>query len=108
MVKFGQAFMMVFDDEMISKSDKIPTSVQASNLIEELGQIQYIFSDKTGTLTKNIMEFKNITLNGTSYGEDRSYKAPLDSLKITNVDFRDQNFFEDMKNAKATNYWDIR
>ena len=51
----------------------IPTktyvSVQSSNLNEELGQVEYVFSDKTGTLTCNIMEFKNITINGISYGD---------------------------------------
>jgi len=29
-----------------------------SDLIEEMGQVEFIFSDKTGTLTRNIMEFK--------------------------------------------------
>ena len=41
---------------------------QASNLNEELGQVEYIFSDKTGTLTCNIMEFKKFSAGNISYG----------------------------------------
>jgi phospholipid-transporting ATPase len=37
-------------------------TVQSSNLNEELGQIEHVFTDKTGTLTCNIMEFKKITM----------------------------------------------
>ena len=41
---------------------------QASNLNEELGQIEYVFSDKTGTLTCNVMEFKRFSAGTESYG----------------------------------------
>ena len=40
---------------------------KTSNLNEELGQIQYVFSDKTGTLTRNIMEFKKCSIGGIVY-----------------------------------------
>ena len=43
---------------------------RSTTLNEELGQVQYIFSDKTGTLTQNVMEFKKAFINGTKYGFD--------------------------------------
>jgi len=39
------------------------------NISDDLGQIEYIFSDKTGTLTQNIMEFQRCSINGVPYGE---------------------------------------
>lgn len=39
------------------------------NISDDLGQIEYIFSDKTGTLTQNVMEFKRCSINGVAYGE---------------------------------------
>ena len=67
-MKFIQGVVIGKDAKMITKDTNINVTVQTSTLNEELGQIQYIFSDKTGTLTCNFMEFKNVSINGCSYG----------------------------------------
>lgn len=69
----------------------LPCTPKTWNISDDLGQIEYIFSDKTGTLTQNIMEFKKCTINGVSYGlgeTEASIGAQLrdmaaDSAKIT-------------------------
>lgn len=42
--------------------------VRSSDLNEELGVISHVFSDKTGTLTCNVMEFCKCSIGGVSYG----------------------------------------
>lgn len=37
--------------------------------LQELGQIEYVFSDKTGTLTQNVMEFNKCSIYGKCYGD---------------------------------------
>lgn len=58
------------DLEMYDAPTDTPARVRNSNIIEDLGQIQYIFSDKTGTLTKNEMIFAKCTVAGLKYGTE--------------------------------------
>jgi len=46
-----------------------PALCRTSSLVEELGQIEYIFSDKTGTLTCNQMEFRQVSIGGVAYAD---------------------------------------
>eukprot|EP00795_Rhopilema_esculentum_P001806 gene1806-16293_t len=56
---------------MIGRDDKIPgTVVRSSTIPEELGRINYLLSDKTGTLTQNEMVFKRLHLGTVSFGSD--------------------------------------
>ena len=50
-IKFFQGLFIEYDISMYDEENDIQAKVQSSNLNEELGMVNYIFSDKTGTLT---------------------------------------------------------
>jgi phospholipid-transporting ATPase len=68
-VKFFLGSLINSDLDMYHEPSDTPATARTSSLVEELGQIDYIFSDKTGTLTCNIMEFKMCSIAGIAYAE---------------------------------------
>jgi magnesium-transporting ATPase (P-type) len=68
----NDAHLLYVDTELAAKTNgeegSFPLKVRSMDLNDELGQISHIFSDKTGTLTSNYMEFRKLTVNGVVYG----------------------------------------
>ncbi|KAK1439400.1 hypothetical protein QVD17_05218 [Tagetes erecta] len=86
LVRVGQAYFMIRDDKMYDETSNSRFQCRALNINEDLGQIKYVFSDKTGTLTENKMEFKYASIFGVDYsgertnfeGEQRGYCIEVD------------------------------
>ncbi|KAF5909224.1 putative phospholipid-transporting ATPase IH isoform X1, partial [Clarias magur] len=67
MQKFLGSYFITWDDEMFDEELGEGALVNTSDLNEELGQVEYIFTDKTGTLTENNMEFIECCVDGHVY-----------------------------------------
>jgi phospholipid-transporting ATPase len=68
-VKVIQSMVFISSDlEMYHEETDTPALARTSNLNEDLGQVNTVLSDKTGTLTRNVMEFFKCSIAGVSYG----------------------------------------
>lgn len=72
LVRVGQAFFMIRDNRLYDEATKSRFQCRALNINEDLGQIKYVFSDKTGTLTENKMEFQCASIWGVDYSFTKS------------------------------------
>ncbi|EGV99622.1 putative phospholipid-transporting ATPase IC [Cricetulus griseus] len=101
-IRLGQSHFINWDLQMYYAEKDTPAKARTTTLNEQLGQIHYIFSDKTGTLTQNIMTFKKCCINGQIYGDHRDASQHSHS-KIEMVDFS-WNTFADGKFAFYDHY----
>ncbi|CAB11550.4 Phospholipid-transporting ATPase tat-1 [Caenorhabditis elegans] len=69
-VRFFQAIYINNDIEMYDVNSDSCAIARTSNLNEELGQVKFIMSDKTGTLTRNVMKFKRLSIGSRNYGNN--------------------------------------
>ncbi|KAI8894365.1 hypothetical protein BC833DRAFT_605122 [Globomyces pollinis-pini] len=68
-IKFLLGTLIGTDEDLYYDVNDTPATARTSSLVEELGQIDYVFSDKTGTLTCNMMDFRMVTIGGVAYAE---------------------------------------
>lgn len=86
LVRVGQAYFMIRDSEMYDESSNSRFQCRALNINEDLGQIKYVFSDKTGTLTENKMEFQCASIRGVDFSGGRAISQDQEDGFFVQVD----------------------
>ncbi|KAM5180148.1 phospholipid-transporting ATPase IB isoform 1-T1 [Mantella aurantiaca] len=108
-VKFTQALFINWDRDMYYADTDTPAMARTSNLNEELGQVKYLFSDKTGTLTCNVMHFKKCSIGGITYGHFPEFERERSSEDFSQLpstsescDFDDPKLFQNIEGESPT------
>ncbi|XP_069732333.1 phospholipid-transporting ATPase VA isoform X2 [Phaenicophaeus curvirostris] len=73
-VKICQVYFIHQEKDLYDEETDSQLQCRALNITEDLGQVQFIFSDKTGTLTENKMVFRRCTVSGIEYSHDDNAK----------------------------------
>jgi phospholipid-translocating P-type ATPase (flippase) len=94
---------------MYDETTDTPAKARTSVLSEELGMIQYVLSDKTGTLTQNSMQFAGASIDGKVYGLETSERPvepyPDSPHAKVKPSFHDEGLFQDIRLPENTNHW---
>uniref|UniRef100_A0A670ZSB6 Phospholipid-transporting ATPase n=1 Tax=Pseudonaja textilis TaxID=8673 RepID=A0A670ZSB6_PSETE len=103
-IRLGQSYFINWDLQMYYPEKDTAAKARTTTLNEQLGQIHYVFTDKTGTLTQNIMTFKKCSINGQTYGKSMSNFMDLSWNMYADgkLNFYDHYLIEKIKTRKET------
>eukprot|EP00698_Gefionella_okellyi_P017027 TRINITY_DN4930_c0_g2_i1.p1 TRINITY_DN4930_c0_g2~~TRINITY_DN4930_c0_g2_i1.p1 ORF type:complete len:1133 (+),score=217.67 TRINITY_DN4930_c0_g2_i1:38-3436(+) len=94
-VKYAYAKFVDWDLHLYDASEDVPAHVANSNVAEDVGQVEFILSDKTGTLTENMMVFRKCSINAKMYGQTAELSDALqDKSLLDAVAERDPHVME--------------
>lgn len=89
-----QAYFIDNDKLMYDEDSNNSAMARTSNMNSDLGMVQYIFSDKTGTLTENIMKFQKLSFRGITYAlNPTGGESSLSDLKMVADDSNQDKFY---------------
>uniref|UniRef100_A0A8C2C797 Phospholipid-transporting ATPase n=1 Tax=Cyprinus carpio TaxID=7962 RepID=A0A8C2C797_CYPCA len=91
MQKFLGSFFITWDKDFFDPEIQEGALVNTSDLNEELGQVEYVFTDKTGTLTQNNMEFIECCIDGFQY-KHRDTWSEVDGFTVTDGPEKEELF----------------
>ena len=106
-VRVIQAKFIQWDLKMYYEPLDRPAITKTGDLNEDLGQIEYVFSDKTGTLTENRMEFKQCSIKGKVYGSLEGLCEEVSVNKHSKFKFYDKQILEDLNGPNGKNVEDF-
>lgn len=101
-VRLLQAKFICWDLNMYYEPIDQPAEAKTGDLNEDLGQVEYLFTDKTGTLTENLMEFKMCSIDGTIYGSNESVTSGMSGQVVEHhrFKFNDPTLLAELKGHK--------
>ena len=104
--KFLQGRLMTQDLAMYDEHKDLPANIRTTDINDEIGQVSHVFSDKTGTLTQNVMQIFKIYCDGTLFGKGSTSiaKAAASRSGQTLQDPRPHEVIESM----TWPFWDAR
>ena len=83
------------DWQMMNKEKGTSTKVKNMSIVEDLGMVHFVFADKTGTLTQNLMEFNSMCIGETEFGPKEQLLRPTSKgNNIPVVELQNKTMFD--------------